>query len=103
MRLVYQHENRGLVYSVRNILAMNDIDCHVKNDHSNTMGAEFGIGNIQLELWVMNDSEYTRAREIIDAHLQEPENAEDWTCSNCGETNAAQFGLCWNCQSEVNE
>ena len=50
MRLAYKHENRGLVYSVKNILAMNNIDCHIKNDFGNTMGAEFGIGNTLLEL-----------------------------------------------------
>lgn len=102
MRLTYKHENRGLVYSVKNILAINDIDCHVKNDFGNTMGAEFGIGNTLLELWVKEDSDYERAREIIKQQLHQKEQ-KPWTCPNCHEENAGQFAVCWNCQTEDKE
>lgn len=100
MRLVYQHENRGLVYSVKNVLAMHNIDCMVKNDFGNPMGAEFGIGNTLLELWVSRDKDYQQAREIIAEQEQQPES-EPWTCPNCGEENGGQFALCWNCQHEL--
>lgn len=100
MRLVYQHENRGLVYSVKNVLAMHNIDCMVKNDFGNPMGAEFGIGNTLLELWVYRDEDYPQAREIIAEQEQQP-GGEPWTCPNCGEENGGQFALCWNCQHEL--
>ena len=82
---------------------MNGIDCHINNDHSNTMGAEFGIGNIQLGLWVLDDRDYERARQIIEQQYRQPPVGEDWICPTCGELNAAQFGMCWNCQTEVSE
>ena len=103
MRLTYKHENRGLVYSVKNILAIHNIDCHIKNDFGNTMGAEFGICNTLLELWVINDGDYERARELIKQELKEPKNLKAWICRNCGEENAGQFALCWSCQSAVVE
>lgn len=103
MRLTYRHENRGLVYSIKNILAMHNIDCHIKNDFGNTMGAEFGIGNTLLELWVSDDADYERAREVIEQELEEPKNQKAWVCQSCGEENAGEFALCWSCQAEVNE
>lgn len=102
MRLCYKHENRGLVYSVKNILSMQGIDCFVNNDFGNTMGAEFGIGNTLLELWVKEDADYEKAREIIDQQIEtskQPHAA--WLCPNCGEENAGQFAVCWNCQTEA--
>lgn len=102
MRLAYKHENRGLVYSVKNILAMHNIDCHIKNDFGNTMGAEFGIGNTLLELWVKEDGDYERAREIIEQQLHQKEQ-KPWICPSCSEENAGQFAVCWNCQTEDKE
>ena len=81
---------------------MHNIDCHIKNDFGNTMGAEFGIGNTLLELWVKEDEDYQRAREIIEQQLHQEERAA-WTCPNCGEENAGQFAICWNCQTEDKE
>jgi hypothetical protein len=102
MRLVYQHENRGLVYSVKNLLSLHDIDCLVKNDFGNPMGAEFGINNTLLELWVSNDDDYQNALRIIAEQEQAPDN-KPWICPNCGEENGEQFALCWNCQGEYEE
>jgi hypothetical protein len=102
MRLTYKHENRGLVYSVKNILNMHGIDSHIKNDFGNTMGAEFGIGNTLLELWVKEDGDYERAMEIIEQQLHQEER-KAWVCPNCGEENAGQFAVCWNCQTEDKE
>lgn len=103
MRLSYKHENRGLVYSVKNILAMHGIDCHIKNDFVNTMGAEFGISNTLLELWVTNDDDYERARELIIQEFNAPNNLKAWVCQQCGEENAGQFALCWSCQTAIVE
>ena len=101
MRLTYKHENRGLVYSVKNILAMHGIDCHIKNDFGNTMGAEFGINNTLLELWIIDDTEYDRARGIIEQQIENSQQQQAWLCPNCGEENAGQFAICWNCQTEA--
>lgn len=103
MRLTYKHENRGLVYSVKNILAMHGIECHIKNDFGNTMGAEFGIGNTLLELWVIEDADYDRAIELIEQGLEQAQNLKAWICQSCDEENAGQFAVCWSCQAELEE
>lgn len=100
MKLAYQHENRAIVHSAKNILEVRGIDCHIKNDHGNTMGAEFGIANTLLELWVMNDNELSKASDILNQEVLNPENLPPWTCSNCNEENEGSFEFCWNCQTE---
>ncbi|MFO1408280.1 MAG: hypothetical protein U1F08_12240 [Steroidobacteraceae bacterium] len=32
-----------------------------------------------------------------------PEADAEWTCTGCGESNPAEFGLCWKCQASAPE
>jgi hypothetical protein len=100
MKLAYKHENRAILHSAKNVLESYGIDCHIKNDHGNTMGGEFGIANTLLELWVMNDSELTKANDILEREVINPEFKPTWTCPSCKEDNEGSFDFCWNCQTE---
>lgn len=78
-------------------------------------GIEFIIRNEQLgiakgdipwvecvkELWVQNDDDYSRAKEIIDEWEKSVAvKHEPWICPNCKETNEGQFTSCWKCGTE---
>ncbi len=67
MKLVYRQENSILVYSMKNILEQNSIDCFLKNEHGHTMGMEFGANNL-VELWVSNDKDCEKALLLIKEH-----------------------------------
>ena len=99
MRLVYENDNRTLIYSVKNKLELEGIDCHIKNEYASTTGGpDLGISN-SLELWVINENDYDRALLTIEAQLANSANSGDWTCKQCGETNDASFESCWKCQT----
>jgi hypothetical protein len=49
------------------------------------------------QLWVDNDDDTLRAKEIIDAYLRSSPSGGSVKCPNCGEENPASFDLCWNC------
>lgn len=100
MKQVYTHENIVVVHSVKNILANNDIESYVKNDDISAMGARNGIANIFQELWILNDADYDRARELIAAEVDNPASEEPWLCAGCGEENEGSFEICWKCQEE---
>ncbi len=100
MKLVYKDESRALVYSVKNILALNSIESHIKNEYGHTSGGELGLSNSLLELWLLNDQDYDTARSIIETQVVNPVLMEPWTCANCGEENDGAFQLCWSCQNE---
>ena len=48
------------------------------------------------QLWVVNDLDYDRARQLIEAADAESPT-EPWACPSCGEKNEGQFSVCWNC------
>ena len=99
MKLIYTHENMSLVHSAKNILEMNGIDCLLKNEHGNTMGAEFGITNL-AEVWILDTDDYDKALKIIEDKISNVSEKSPWICGECNEENEGNFEICWKCQSE---
>ncbi len=82
------------VYKVQ--LESADIDILIKNDYP--PGISISLGNQLPELWVINDKDLARAREIIKQVDQPAQtNQPNWTCKKCGEELDAQFNECWQC------
>ncbi len=99
MKLIYTHENMAVVHSAKNILEMNGIECHLKNEHGNTMGAEFGMSNL-VEIWLLNADDYDKALSIIESEITNPVEKNKWICDNCKDENEGSFQICWKCQTE---
>lgn len=99
MDLVFRHTNRAIVMSAKIRLEQEGIDCFIKNEHTNTSGAEFGIANMYLELWIHHEADRNRAAEIIKGDVENTSEAPAWTCPACGEENGGNFEFCWNCQA----
>ena len=54
-----------------------------------------------LELWVVDDQDYSKAKEIVDnweGSVAEPHAS--WVCAQCRETIEGQFTSCWKCGRE---
>lgn len=98
MKRIYTHDNILVLHSVKNVLALNNIDSFVKNEHTIPVGARHGINNTFLELWILNDQDYERASKVIESEIENPEPRNPWVCSHCGEENAGSFEICWKCQ-----
>ncbi len=96
MKKLFTHENRLILFNVKNLLAGEGIETVVVNEF-----AGGGVGDLPAfdtwpELWIENETQYDRAQEILQAVLAE-ERGSDWFCRGCHERNAAAFGICWNC------
>ena len=98
MRKIYEHLEYARVGHYQGILETAGIPTMVKN-----LGASGAVGEIPFtevfpELWVVEDGDYDRALELLEAY-REPDTANlpDWTCPRCGEAVEKQFGECWNC------
>lgn len=99
MRHIYTHENIVILHSAKNILALNGITSFVKNEHAIPNGARHGINNIFLELWINDDRDYTKAKDIIENEVDNPVLKKSWQCSECNEENDGSFDLCWKCSA----
>lgn len=99
MKRIYTHDNVVVLHSVKNILAINNIESFVKNEHTIPAGARHGINNIFHELWILNDQDYDAAIGVIETEVENPAPKSSWVCGNCNEENAGSFELCWKCQT----
>jgi hypothetical protein len=99
MKLIYTNENRLLVGNAKNILEAHGIEVILKNEFAQSAVGQTSPSDTWPELWLMNDSDYESASRVIGSSLSE-ENAPEWICSQCGESNDASFEICWKCQSE---
>lgn len=64
----------------------------------NAAGAlgEVPFVNAQPEIWVEDDTQAARAREILESVDRQPAGTEK-ICPHCGESNPAHFLSCWRC------
>ncbi|MDE1463720.1 DUF2007 domain-containing protein [Spartinivicinus poritis] len=99
MKLIYTNENRFLVSNAKNLVENSGIAVTLKNEY-----AAGGMGDLSpldtwLELWVVDDSDYEKAVQVIESSLSSVDS-EEWNCNNCNEKNDASFEFCWSCQTE---
>ncbi len=53
-------------------------------------------------IWVVEDEDLARARQLLDDFFSTPtptgeSGSTHWTCRSCGERIEGAFELCWNC------
>lgn len=95
MKKVFSHENRLIVFNIKNLLEEQGIECIVKNEF-----AGGGVGDLSPfetwpELWVMDEADYSSAKDVVE-QLQQGAGA-DILCPHCGEENGRHFQICWHC------
>ena len=96
MKKVFTHENRMIVYNVKNLLQAAGITTVVINEF-----AAGGVGDLATfdtwpELWVEDESKCAQAQTIVQATLNSKQG-QAWFCRGCQEQNDAAFQICWNC------
>ncbi|MCX7553137.1 DUF2007 domain-containing protein [Marinicella sp. S1101] len=110
MKKVYTDEFISWVSQAKQILEANEIACFLKNEYLSVAGGEVPFFENWPELWIHDDADYEQAqtliqplRDIRQSKDNEASNEPDWTCDQCGETNEANFSLCWSCGTTVSE
>ena len=97
--MVFTDSNRFIVGNARNILESHGFELFLKNEHAVSVIGEVSAFDAWLELWVVNDSDYDRACNVLENALSE-KGAAPWMCKNCTEENDASFELCWSCGAQ---
>jgi hypothetical protein len=83
----------------KNILESEGIGCRLKNEHLGSIVGEMPFFEVWPELWVINELDYDRAKQLIDAAISDESPQRSWKCRKCGEENEGQFAACWNCSA----
>jgi hypothetical protein len=102
MKRVYSALDLPTAHFVLSLLEEEDIPARVfGEDISALRGAVPFSAATQPGIWVLDDENYERAREIVtsfeNSASSEASPGIPWTCPDCGETSDAQFTQCWKC------
>jgi len=96
MKKLFTHENRMIVFNLKNVLQAEDIETIVVNEFAAGGAGDLATFDTWPELWVENDAKLEQAQVIIQGILS-GSATNDWVCSNCQEQNDASFQFCWKC------
>ena len=86
-----------------NLLAAEGIPTEIRNEHLGSIMGEMPFPEVWPQLWVVNDLDYDRAKQLIEGSLEDETPAASWRCGRCGENNEGQFAACWSCGAAVPE
>ncbi len=96
MKKVFSHENRMIVYNLRNLLVDAGIATQVRNEFAGGGVGDLAPFETWPELWIEDDARLAEAEAILEQVLRAGEG-DDWWCRACGESNPAAFDVCWKC------
>ncbi|MBK9308021.1 MAG: DUF2007 domain-containing protein [Nitrospira sp.] len=101
MRTVFVSQNLIDVEMRKERLEQAGIRCMIKNQRLSGLAGEIPFAEIFPELWVIQDEDAYRARQVLDEELiSHPSNPDAWICAGCGEHHESQFSKCWKCGQE---
>jgi Putative prokaryotic signal transducing protein len=99
LKQLHAARNALEAHLVRDLLASHGIAAEVRGEYLTG-----GMGELPLDVcsvWVHDDKELKRARELVNAVLSgnfaREASAQRWTCGQCGEALEGQFTACWQC------
>lgn len=101
MQRVYTAANPLMVDHLKLVLDQAGIDSVVEHRYLSGAAGEVPPTETWPELWVLDDEQVERAREVIAAAAAAPEPRGQRTCLACGERLAGQFDTCWKCGAAV--
>ncbi len=101
MKKVTSADTVVMINHYKNILEAEGIRCQIRNEHLNQIYGEMPFTEVWPELWVVNDLDHDRAKQLLDEATTVGSPQTPWRCSQCGEDNEGQFGACWNCGAGV--
>ncbi|NIL94090.1 MAG: DUF2007 domain-containing protein [Woeseiaceae bacterium] len=85
----------------KNVLESEGIPSQIRNEFLGGIAGEMPLQEVWPELWVINEMDFDRAKQLIDESISDESPAASWRCQKCGEQNEGQFAACWNCGTEA--
>ena len=100
MKKLTSSESLVTINHYKNVLESEGIPCQIRNEYLGGIAGEMPLQEIWPELWVVNDIDHDRAKQLLDKAIVDESPHVNWKCRNCGEENEGQFAACWNCGTE---
>ena len=96
MKKLFTHENRMIVFNLKNVLQAEGIETIVVNEFAAGGAGDLATFDTWPELWIEDDARFEQAQALIQGILSD-RRTDDWFCRTCQERNDVSFQICWNC------
>lgn len=97
MRRVFSSFDLAAAHHARNLLHAEGIRTALKNEFLSSGAGELPPAECQIEVWVLDDAEATRAESILREGAGVVSRSASWSCPDCDEPLEPQFTACWRC------
>jgi hypothetical protein len=95
MKKVFTTTDSAELGLLKNMLDEASIRCALRNEQ---LSQALPAMPFNVELWVENDADFSRAQDLCEAWNHPPPGATGtWTCARCGQWLRGQFDSCWKC------
>ena len=103
MKRLFVSQSLVEVESLKELLGTDDILCTIRNQQGSSLAGEVPFVEVFPELWVVNDADFDRAKELLEEQGSGNEVERPmWVCAGCGEKHVGLFTACWKCGRENN-
>ena len=96
MKKLYTHENRMIIFNLKNVLQEKGIDSSVINEFASGGAGDLATFDTWPELWISDVERFGEAESILQKIVFGSDDGY-WHCRGCQEKNGAAFELCWKC------
>ena len=96
MKKLYTHENRMIIFNLKNVLQDIGINCTVINEFASGGVGDLAAFDTWPELWISDSDRFGEAESVLQKIVFD-RNDDYWFCSGCQEKNGGAFELCWKC------
>jgi hypothetical protein len=96
MQPLYEARDALQANLLRDHLAAHHIQAVVLGDYLSGAAGQLPAVNFPV-VWLVEDRDLPRARQLLEVFLSPLPAAAPWTCPNCGAEVDGEFELCWQC------
>lgn len=101
MLKVYSAATLPDAHMMRGLLAQAGIEARVFNENAIGGMGEIPFTHVYPEVWVVNERDLDRARELIREFEHPSVRTAPIACPRCGEENPGNFQTCWSCGETI--
>lgn len=97
---VFEDFDLSRVGQLQSLLESNGIRTFLKNQFVSSVLGEIPFVEVVPQLFILEEKDLLRARELLQMDRPMEEPAADWKCAQCGVDVEGNFDRCWNCNTE---
>jgi len=97
---VFENFDFSRVGQMQSLLESHGIKTFIKNQYGSSVMGEVPFVEVVPQLFVLEQKDLARAKELLLLDLPDDIEDEDWVCPECGVDVEGTFHRCWKCGGE---